>query len=39
MPKPTMAELRNAAIEKRNAIHAEINAEFSEDLQNRRCPF
>jgi hypothetical protein len=33
MPKPTMAELRNAAIDKRNAVHAEIEAEYAREAQ------
>ena len=39
MPKPTIAELRNAAIDKRNAIHAEINAAFSEDCKTEDARF
>ena len=39
MPKPTMAELRNAAIDKRNAIHAEIQAAFMEECKNDDARF
>ena len=33
MTKPTMRELRNAAIDKRNAIRAEIEAEYAREGQ------
>ena len=33
MPKPTMGELRNQAIDKRNAIRAEIEAEYAREVQ------
>jgi hypothetical protein len=32
MPKPTMGELRNAAIDRTNAIHAEIQAKYQEEV-------
>ena len=39
MPKPTMAELRNAAIDKRNAIRAEIEAEYAREAQAEDAHF
>jgi hypothetical protein len=39
MTKPTMAELRNAAIDKRNAIHDAINAEYAKDAQAEDAGF
>src|SRR6266566_8290053 len=39
MPKPTMGELRNAAIDKRNAIHAEIEAEYAREAQAEDARF
>jgi hypothetical protein len=39
MTKPTMAELRNQAIDKRNAIHDAINQQFGEDCRTEDATF
>jgi ElaB/YqjD/DUF883 family membrane-anchored ribosome-binding protein len=33
MTKPTMAELRNAAIDRTNALHAEIQADYADQCR------